>query len=196
MSDGPDPSGAPPPGDVTQLLQAHAQGDAASDDRLLRLVYGELRRLARQHRAGWSGQETLSTTDLVHESYLRLVGANGDYASRAHFLGVASKAMRHVLVDHARRKSAAKRGGPEPDLPLRETLVGGVPSEPEEVLALHEALERLEATAPRQACIVECRFFGGLTHEETAAVLGVSEVTVRRGWRLAKAWLYRELGGA
>ncbi|NNF56692.1 MAG: sigma-70 family RNA polymerase sigma factor [Rhodothermaceae bacterium] len=183
-----------PEGEVTRLLEALHNG--ASDERaeadLFRRIYDELHALARQHRARWHGNETINTTALMHEAYLKLVGAGGNYENRAHFLAVASKAMRHVLVSYAEQQSALKRGGSQHDLSLEEALF--VPEEQaEEVLALEEALQRLERVDDQAARIVECRFFGGLTNEETAAALEVSPSTVTRRWRVARAWLYSEL---
>lgn len=185
---------AAPEGEVTRLLDALRDGaaDEQAEAALFRRIYDELHALARQHRARWQGNETLNTTALMHEAYLKLVGAGGSYESRAHFLAVASKAMRHVLVSYAEHRNAQKRGGGQANLPLDEALV--VPEEQaEEVLALDEALQRLEQADERAARIVECRFFGGLTSEETAEALDISITTVSRGWRTARAWLYGEL---
>ena len=184
----------PPPPDVHEtlaLLKSSQEGDAAAAASLFDAVYDELRRLARRSRSGGAA-ETLNTTALVHEAYLKMVDRTEvSFQSRGHLLGVAAKAMRHVLVDYARSQRAKKRGGGVRPGLLRETLVGEAP--PEEVLALDEALGRLAETSPRQARIVECRFFGGLTSVETAAALGVSEATVNRGWRTARARLFRSL---
>ena len=180
-----------PAGDTLALLTASQAGDASASSALFDTVYDELRRLARQSRRR-GASDTLNTTALVHEAYLKIVDrTHVSFEDRGHLLGVASKAMRHVLVDYARSQNAQKRGGGvRPEL-LRETLVGEAP--PEEVLALDEALDRLATTAPRQARIVECRFFGGLTAIETAAALGVSEATVHRGWRMARTRLFKTL---
>jgi len=186
---------APAPGDVTRLLGALRRGEEVSDadrDALFRQVYDELHGLARRHRARWTGNDTLDTTALVHEAYLKLAGGEGEYESRLHFLGVAAKAMRHILVTYAERQSAQKRGGGAANLPLDESVLVPV-DRAAEVHALGEALERLEAIDARAAQIVECRFFGGLDAEETAAVLGVSRRTVTRDWAAARAWLYAEL---
>ncbi|MEO0559221.1 MAG: ECF-type sigma factor, partial [Bacteroidota bacterium] len=184
-------SGPPSGGDTLALLTASQAGDASASTALFDAVYGELRRLARRSRHG-GASETLNTTALVHEAYLKIVDRTKvSFEDRGHLLGVAAKAMRHVLVDYARAQNAQKRGGGiRPEL-LRETLVGEAP--PEEVLALDEALKQLAVAAPRQARIVECRFFGGLTAAETAAALGVSEATVHRGWRMARARLFQSL---
>lgn len=186
------PSPTPDP-DVTQLLDALRNGEAVDDAALLRALYDELHALARHHRARWRGNETLNTTALVHEAYLKLVGNKGaEFAGRAHFLATASKAMRHVLITYAERQAAQKRGGGQADLPLDEALLVAH-EDAEELLALDEALARLELADPRAARIVECRFFGGLSAEETAQALDISTATVTRGWRAARAWLYGEL---
>ena len=180
-----------PAGDTLALLTASQAGDASASSALFDAVYDELRRLARRSRQRGAA-DTLNTTALVHEAYLKLVDRTEvSFEDRGHLLGVAAKAMRHVLVDYARSQNAQKRGGGvRPEL-LRETLVGEAP--PDEVLALNEALDQLAAVAPRQARIVECRFFGGLTASETAAALDVSEATVHRGWRMARARLFTTL---
>lgn len=176
-------------GDVTRLLAAADAGDADALDRLLPLVYDELRQVAeaqlRRERPG----HTLQPTALVHETYLKLCGGDLPASSRAHFLALAARAMRQVLVDHARRRGAAKRGGAW----SATTLTDGAASielDPEELLALDRALDELE---PRQRQVVECRFFGGMEESEIAEALGVSERTVRRDWVKARAWLYRAL---
>ena len=181
-----------PPDEVERLLASLRDGDDGALDRLLPVVDDELRALARSVRRGPSS-ETVNTTALVHEAYLRLSNGSG-FESRAHFLGVAAKAMRHVLVDHARRRGAEKRGGDLHRVDLSDTLIGSASGSPDRlVLALDRALERLAALDERKARVVECRFFGDLTVDETAAALGVSEATVKRDWRMAQAWLYRAL---
>ena len=184
------PSPAVSPASTLDLLASSRAGDDGAAGALYDAVYDELRRLARRVRTG-ATPETLNTTALVHEAYLRMADGGG-YADRAHFLGVAAKAMRHVVIDHVRRQRAEKRGGGAEVLPLRETLVGTAPSD--DLLALDEALSRFAAVDARGARVIECRFFGGLTIEETAAALGVSTPTVERSWRAARAWLVRELG--
>jgi RNA polymerase sigma factor (TIGR02999 family) len=182
-----------PDGAITGLLRAASAGDASALDRLLPVVYDELRRLAHRVRAGRSG-ETLRTTALVHEAYLKLVpSADLDWQSRAHFFAVTARAMRQVLVGAARERLAAKRGGGEWAVTLDE-VAQVAPVRAERMLALDEALARLAALDERQARIVECRFFTGLTVEETAAVLGLSTPTVKRDWRAARAWIAAELG--
>lgn len=185
---------------VTRLLGEIRRGDRESLDRLFPLVYDELRALARGQRRGGRGGETMNTHALVHEAYLRLVDqGRADWKSRGHFKAVAATAMRQILIDHARWKTAAKRGGHRPDVPLAavEDLVSTEGRASEEVLiGLDEALVRLEARSSRQARIVELKFFGGLTIPEIAEALEISPATVKRGWATARAWLYRELEGA
>lgn len=178
------------PGDVTRLLRAASEGDRAALDRVLPLVYEELRRMARRQLAREHGAPTLQPTTLVHESYLKLA-AGGELraADRAHFMAIAARAMRQVLVDHARRRRAVKRGAGWARTTLDDPAwVAGL--ETEALLALDDALEQLE---PRQRQVVEYRFFGGMEEREIADVLGVTERTVRRDWVKARAWLYAAL---
>ena len=181
----------PPPGDVTTLLQAWSGGDEEARDRLLPLVYQELRRRAagqlRRERRG----HTLRPTDLVHETYLRLCAQNAAWQNREQLFGVASRLMRRILVDHARKRAAAKRGGG-----LRVTLSEGLAAAPggePEMLDLDAALDELAVLDERQARLVELRFFGGLDIEQAARTLGVSVATANRDWVMARAWLYRRL---
>jgi len=185
---------------IDQLLQRLADGDREAFSRLLPLVYDELHRLAGQHRRRWSGDETLNTTALVHEAYLRLAGTSEPaWRSQPHFMAVASRAMRHILLDHARQQQRQKRGGTQQRISWHEVedalTSGGHVAEAraEALLALDEALRRLEQHDPRQSRIVECRFFGGMSIEETGEALGISPATVKRGWTMAQAWLHREL---
>jgi RNA polymerase sigma factor (TIGR02999 family) len=180
------------PKTVTQLLLEWRQGDQQALDQLMPLVYDELRQLAsRQLRRERPGH-TLQTTALVHEAYLRLIDQNVSWQNRTHFFGIAAQMMRRILVDHARHHHYAKRGGGAPKLSLDEAL--DLPAErAAELVALDEALTSLATLYPRQSQIVELRYFGGLTIEETAEVLGIGTTTVIREWSLAKAWLYREL---
>ena len=179
------------PGEISQLLIAWKNGDGTALERLMPLVYDELHALASRHLRGERPDHTLQTTALIHEAYLRLVGADVAWEGRAHFLAVASKTMRRILVDHARRLGRAKRGGQRP-ITLDEGLAAA-PERGPDIVALDEALERLSALDERRARAVELHYFGGLTYDETAAVLGVSPATVDRELRLAKAWLYREM---
>ncbi len=183
----------PQPSNVTQLLHAWTDGDRAVFDRLMPLVYDELRRLARRHLRRERPGHTLTTTALVHEAYLNLIDQNRvQWQNRAHFFGIAAQCMRRILLMHARKRSTAKRGGGQARLPLDDVVV--ISNErAEALLALDEALTRLEAVDARLAQIVEYRYFGGLTIEETAAVLGISKATVKRDFRTARAWLHREL---
>jgi RNA polymerase sigma factor (TIGR02999 family) len=170
-------------------------------ERLIPLVYAELRRMAHYQLAAEPAGHTLSTTALVHEAYLRLADQSpGALDNRAQFFALAARAMRRVLVDYARRRHAARRGGPAPRaIPLEEAEAAGdadaltLAGRGEELLALDEALERLSAVDPRAARVVECRFFGGLTEGETAETLGVSTRTVAGDWLMARGWLYRAL---
>jgi RNA polymerase sigma factor (TIGR02999 family) len=184
---------------VGRLLDALRAGDRQAFDQLLPLVYGELHHLAEQQRRRWSGDDTLNTTALVHEAYLRLAGQSTPaWRSRPHFLAVAARAMRHILLDYAKSKQRAKRGGGQHRVSLQEiesALKGGDPADAgaEALLALDDALRRLDEHDPRQSRIVECRFFGGMPIQDTADALGISPATVKRGWAMAQAWLYREL---
>jgi RNA polymerase sigma factor (TIGR02999 family) len=188
--------------DTTRRLARIRNGDAAAVDELFALVYDELRGLARAQRRRWEGDHTLNTTVLVHEAYLRLVGQTSpEWEDRAHFMSVAARAMRHILIDYARQRQAQKRGGARERLSLDEiesSLAGTDPSEArdEALLALDASLERLARESERQSRIVECRFFGGMTIEETAEAVGVSPATVKRAWTAAQAWLYRDLRAA
>jgi RNA polymerase sigma factor (TIGR02999 family) len=184
-----------PPAEVTQLLRRWQAGDRAALEHLEPVVHAELRRLAarslRAERAGHS----LQPTELVHEAFLRLFGSGLELADRRHFFALASRTMRRVLVDHARARRRLKRGSGEAFATLDEALA---PSEerPEALIQLDEALERLTALDARQAEVVELHYFGGLTYDEAAAVVGVSPATVKRELRSARAWLKRELLGA
>jgi RNA polymerase sigma factor (TIGR02999 family) len=177
------------PGDFTRLLDAVRGGERDALDRLLPIVYEELRAVAGRQLGRERPEHTLHATALVHETYVKLAGGGVDAVDRAHFLAIAARAMRQVLVDHARRRMAAKRGGDWAVTTLSDGH-NAVDFRPEEMLALDRALERLE---PRQRQVVEYRFFAGMEEAEIGAVLEVSERTVRRDWVKARAWLYREL---
>ncbi|MCK6457779.1 MAG: ECF-type sigma factor [Phycisphaerae bacterium] len=185
-----------PPHDRTNRLIADLARDGpANAAGLIPLIYDELRELARQHLARERPDHTLQPTALVHEVWLRMADADAvDWRGRAQFLALASGQIRRILVDHARKKLAEKRGGGVYKMTLDEAMIPQAQSEID-VLALHEALDRLAARSPRQAQIVELRFFGGLHVAETAAVLGVSETTVKDDWAVARAWLHRALAG-
>lgn len=181
-------------GDVTRLLAAWSDGDEKAMDTLMPLVYDELHRIAQYH---WSRQPagyTLQPTDLIHEAFLKLAGAQRKgFENRTRFFALASIAMRQVLVNHAEARLAKKRGGGAQQIPLDEAEVA-VDRAAEQVLALHEALKELHTSDPRKSRVVELRYFGGLSVEETAEVVGVSPFTVKRDWLMARAWLARELG--
>jgi RNA polymerase sigma-70 factor (ECF subfamily) len=178
---------------VAELLNATRRGDAAAYDRLLPLLYNELRAIAGKHMRGERPDHTLQPTALVHEAFLRLIGgAPAHFEDRTHFLRAASQAMRRVLVDHARARNAAKRGGD-----LRVTLdeaIAGHDDHIVDLLVLDDALTRLAAAEPRWARVVELRVFGGLEVPEVASALGISPATAKRDWQFAKGWLARELG--
>lgn len=184
---------------VRRLLSKLEGGDREATDELVALLYRELRELAHVQRLRWQGNHTVNTTALVHEAYLKLVGQERiGVESRAHFLAFAARAMRHVLCNHARARGAQKRGGGVRMVPMdAATAIAdprGPSREPSSVLlALDGALERLQEADPRRAQVVECRFFGGMTAEETGAALGISARTVQRDWAVAQAWLHREL---
>lgn len=181
------------PADVTALLSELTKGNPEAGSKLIPLVYDELRRMANGYMRRERTGHTLQPTALVHEAYLKLSGQHSvDWQNRAHFFGIASQVMRRVLMDHARGHMRDKRGGGVESLPLDEALVFS-PEKSADFLELDSALVRLAAMDPRQAKIVEMRFFGGLTVEETAEVLGVSPKTVKRDWTMAKAWLHGEL---
>jgi RNA polymerase sigma factor (TIGR02999 family) len=180
--------------DVTDLLVSMRNGDARAVEAVVPLVYDELRRIARRQLRAERDDHTLSATALVHEAYLKLVNLDRmDWQSRAHFLAVAAQAMRRILVNHALHRKRQKRGGAAIHVAL-DSADPAAAAPAEEVLALHDAICRLEALDERHAKIVEMRFFGGLTIEETAEALGVSPATVKRDWTLLRAWLRRDLG--
>ena len=185
--------------DVTQVLLAWSAGEPGAEERLFPLVYEELKRVARRYLRQERDGHTLQPTALVHEAYLRLVDQTRvTWQNRAQFYGVAAQLMRRILVDHARQHQAAKRGGSEQER-LSITSAGQIgakqlASEPAiDLLALHEALEELAIIDPQQGRIVELKFFGGLSIEETAEVLGIGHATVERDWKMARAWLRRKL---
>lgn len=188
-------------GTVTGLLRDLERGDRAALSALFPIVYDELRAIAHRQRLNWNGDETLGTTALVHEAYLKLVDVDRlEARSRAHFLRVAAMAMRQILCNYARDRRAAKRGSGAPEASLEQ--LGYVPAvsisdeQSAILLDLDDALRSLEKTDSRLAAVVECRFFGGLTIEDTADALEVSPATVKRDWSLARSWLYRKLKSA
>jgi RNA polymerase sigma factor (TIGR02999 family) len=179
--------------DVSWLVGAWAGGDAKALEKLLPLIYPELRRIARRHLAGRPRGQTLDSSALVNEAYLKLVRAGSvPCESRAHLLSICAQMMRRILIDHARSKAYGKRGGGATQVTLNEGIAGAG-SETIDLLALDRALEILERLDPRKARMIELRYFGGLTVTETAEVLRVSEETVKRDWKLARAWLRRQL---
>lgn len=178
---------------ITQRLVAWSNGDPEALEGLMQIVYNELRRLANHYLRSERPDHTLQPTALVHEAYLRLTGQNRvHWQNRAHFFGVAAQMMRRVLVDHARASCRAKRGGSAYKVPLEETM-NLCQRQDEQIVELDEALTRLRTIDSRKSDVVELRYFGGMSVEETAEVLGVSCNTVMRDWNMAKAWLYQEL---
>lgn len=178
---------------ITQLLKAHSSGDQQALDELIPLIYDEIRDMAHYRLLGERTDHTLNTTALVHEAYLKLVEFNRiDWENRAHFFGIASQVMRNILVDYAVKKKAQKRGGNR-----QRVTLGNQEHETQadlhDVLSIHQALEQLAEIDERQVRVVECRYFGGLTLEETAKALSISTATVSRDWKMARAWLNREL---
>jgi RNA polymerase sigma factor (TIGR02999 family) len=181
------------PPDVTALLRAWSDGDREAQDQLFRAVYNELHRQAARYLRHEPAGVSLQTTDLIHEAYVRLVDVQHvEWQNRLHFFGISARVMRRILVDHARTRQAAKRGGSAIRLPLEEAIAV-LPGQDFDFVALDEALNRLSELDPQQSQIVELRFFSGLDVEETAKALDVSERTVKRDWNVAKAWLRREL---
>jgi RNA polymerase sigma-70 factor, ECF subfamily len=182
--------------EVTQLLADWSQGDRAALDKLTPLVYEELRRLAHRYMEGQRSDHTLQTTALVNEAYLRFADQKrANFTNRSHFFAVAAKAMRQILVDHAKAAERQKRGGGAAKVQLEEAALIS-PAQPREILELNDALERLAMLDSRKADVVELRYFGGLKQGEIAEVLKISTITVRRDWVFAKAWLYSELRSA
>jgi RNA polymerase sigma factor (TIGR02999 family) len=182
-----------PQGEVTSLLTAWGEGDQNALTELMPLVYNELHRIARRSW-NWQNQgNTLQPTALINEAFIKLAGAeNASYQNRCHFIAVACTAMRQILVNHALSRRSAKRGSGAVTVSLDDVQLA-VHQEAAEVVALHEALERLQAVDPRKSKVVEMRYFGGFSIEEIAEALGVSVVTVNRDWRLARTWLFREM---
>jgi RNA polymerase sigma-70 factor, ECF subfamily len=183
------------PAEVTELLRRWSGGDVAARESLVPLVYDELRRLARYYLAGQRSDHTLQSTAIVHEAYLRLAGRdNVHWENRSHFFAVAAQLMRRILVDHARKRNAAKRGGSNLTLLVDEAVESSSQRELD-LVALDDALKALATLDERQSRIVELRFFGGLSIEDTARMLEISPATVKREWSTARAWLYEEISG-
>ena len=182
-----------PQDEVTRLLAAWGKGDPDALNRLMPLVYAELHRIARRVWNQYQPNQTLQPTALINEAYLKLANAEGaSFQDRCHFLAVASTAMRQILVNHAKSRLSGKRGGGRPNVSLDE-VQRAVDTEAEEIVSLHEALEGLQTIDPRKAKVVEMRYFGGLSIEETANALGISIGAVNRDWRLARSWLIRQM---
>ncbi|HUF29069.1 MAG TPA: sigma-70 family RNA polymerase sigma factor [Gemmatimonadaceae bacterium] len=185
---------------VVRLIEQLGSGDREAVDQLFAILYDELKELASRQRRRWQGNYTLNTTALVHEAYVKLVGQGRvEVEGRAHFRALAARAMRHILCDYARDRTTQKRGGHLERLPLDElkalpNQAAFTAAQSHTLVALDAGLARLEQIDPRQAKVVECRFFGGLTVEETATALDISPRTVKRDWAMAQAWLHRELG--
>jgi RNA polymerase sigma-70 factor, ECF subfamily len=179
-------------GEVTQLLEAMHDGDPGAAEKLLPLVYTELHRLAKAYMRRERPDHTLQATALINEAYLRLLGEDVDWKNRAHFIGVAAHVMRRVLVEYARAHNADRRGGGLKRVELQEELVIS-PERLDEVTLLDDAMTRLALSNPRQARVVELRYFGGLSVEQIAEVLEIAPRTVKRDWSLARIWLFREL---
>jgi RNA polymerase sigma factor (TIGR02999 family) len=179
--------------EITKLLIDWGNGNELALEKLVPLVYDELHRMAKRYMRGQSDAHTLQTTELIHEAYLKLIDNNQkEWKNRSHFFGVASQAMRHILVDYARAKQSQKRGGIQHQITLDENAAVFIDSS-DDVVALNEALEKLEVLDQRKVKVVEMKFFGGLTMEEIGEVLKISPETVKRDWRFARTWLLREL---
>ncbi len=184
--------------DITELLQAAADGNQEAGEQVYAAVYQQLREAALRQRLGWYGDDTLNTTALVNEAWLKLAeGQTPQWESRGHFLAVASAVMRQLLVDRSRQRRAQKRGGDALHIEFDEASASDdqllSADLAEDILHVHEALNRLSQSHPRQARVIECRFFGGLQVEETSQALNISISTIRRDWELGKLWLHREL---
>lgn len=185
---------------VTRLLKALKDGDESALDALFAQVYDELYSMARSKRRNWVGKDyTLNTTALVHEAYIKLSeNSQHDWNSRAHFMGVASKAMRHILINYAEKRRTQKRGGDVQKVSLEEDrarineVIEMSDEQADKLLAIEAAIKKLEKNNERQVRIIECKFFGGMTNDETAETLGISKATVKRDWAMAQAWLHRE----
>jgi RNA polymerase sigma factor (TIGR02999 family) len=189
------PLAVPDAENITDLLVSYGRGDKESLDKLMPVVYDELRRQAARYLRREQAGHTLQTTALIHEAYVRLVDQrNVQWQNRAHFFGIAAQMMRRILVDHARTKKRAKRGGSDIKVSLDDAAIA-VKGQDLDVVAVDEALSRLAKIDEQQSRVVELRFFSGLTVEETAEVMGISPATVKRDWSMAKAWLHRELSG-
>lgn len=183
-------------GHITQLLQAATAGDSAAADQLFDNVYKELRKIAHSHRRRWRGDQTLNTTALINEAYIKLAGhSQNEYRSRAHFYATASKAIRHILVNYGERRNAAKRAGRAVDMEVEELPIVE-DRDIDELLTVDNLLRQLESESPRRCRIVECRVFGGMTIDETAKALQISPATVKREWTISSATMYQTLNSS
>jgi RNA polymerase sigma factor (TIGR02999 family) len=180
--------------DITRLLAAAADGSDEAMDEVFAVVYPRLKEIARARRRGWQGAHTMNTTGLIHEAYLKVAGGKSAYENRGHFFATAARAMRQVLINYAERQSAQKRGGGASEVTLHDHDAA-TDDAMEELVALNDALKKLESMSERQARVIECLFFAGLTIPETAEALDISPATVKRDWTTARAWLYREMQG-
>jgi RNA polymerase sigma factor (TIGR02999 family) len=178
--------------DITALIAAAAGGDSLAEDELYALVYEELRKMARSHRRRWHGDDTIGTTVLIHEAYLKLADSSAGFTNRKHFYATASRAMRQILMNYAERRKTAKRSGDKVGIEVEE-LPFVDDDTIDDLMTLHGLLSELDEKHPRRCRIIECRVFGGMSIEDTAAALEVSRTTVKRDWSIVSAWLYREL---
>jgi RNA polymerase sigma factor (TIGR02999 family) len=178
--------------DITRLLAAAGDGSSEAMDEVFEVVYPRLKEIARARRRGWQGSHTMNTTGLIHEAYLKVAGGASRFENRGHFFATTARAMRQVLINYAEKRSAKKRGGAASEVTLYEH--DAVTDDAmDELLALNDALQKLEKLSERQAKVVECLFFAGLNIPETAEALEISPATVKRDWATARAWLYREM---
>lgn len=178
--------------DITRLLSAASDGSDEAMDEVFQVVYPRLKEIARARRRGWQGSHTMNTTGLIHEAYLKVAGGSGRFENRGHFFATTARAMRQVLINYAERQSAQKRGGGASEVTLYDD--DAVTDDAmDELIALNDALKKLEVMSERQARVVECLFFAGLTIPETGEALDISPATVKRDWATARAWLYREI---
>jgi RNA polymerase sigma factor (TIGR02999 family) len=178
--------------DITRMLDAASDGSDEAMDEVFQIVYPRLKEIARARRRGWQGAHTMNTTGLIHEAYLKVASGGGSFENRGHFFATTARAMRQVLINYAERQSAKKRGGGVSEVTLYDD--DAVTDDAmDELIALNDALKKLEAMSERQGKVVECLFFAGLSIPEAAEALGISPATVKRDWSTARAWLYREM---
>jgi RNA polymerase sigma factor (TIGR02999 family) len=180
--------------DITRLLAAAADGSDEAMDEVFQVVYPRLKEIARARRRGWQGAHTMNTTGLIHEAYMKVAGGKSQFENRGHFFATTARAMRQVLINYAERQSAQKRGGGASEVTLYDDDAVS-DNAMDELIVLNDALKKLEAMSTRQAQVIECLFFAGLTIPETAEALDISPATVKRDWTTARAWLYREMQG-